>query len=84
MGILELSNELADIVDNARELPVGDREVELRLIAVRACQEIVEKAKEKHAGYKDIKEFNEMMLDYYLWLKGRKTQREIKRGAHFL
>jgi hypothetical protein len=58
---------LAQLVDEAKELPVGDQEVELRLVAVRACQELVEKAKEK---FMDVKEFNEMMLDYYLWLLG--------------
>jgi len=75
-GILQLSRDLADHIDSAAPLPPGDKEVELRLCAVHACELIVKSAKQQN------KEWTTGSLDHYLWYKGKDQEngfRQVER-----
>ncbi|EGC29356.1 hypothetical protein DICPUDRAFT_51328 [Dictyostelium purpureum] len=66
-GILKLSKELEEKLDNGGELLPGNDEVELRVQAIQASIEIVEMSKTRPDNF--IK--NSLELDYYLWTKGK-------------
>lgn len=68
LGILELSESLSKTIDEGTVLPVGDQEVELRALAIVACDMIVSKAKEH---FPEETNFDAMTLDYYLWTVGK-------------
>ncbi len=61
-GVLVLSEELAARVDAGKVLPVGEEEVELRLVAVEACERIAA------ASGLDTRR-----LDLYLWELGKQV-----------
>ncbi|KAL6076446.1 Queuosine salvage protein [Balamuthia mandrillaris] len=80
-GVLELSEELAAHVDHKTVLKPGDREVELRCVAIHACEEIVKlwKAKSGAEGGQPI-QLNAMLLDYFLWEMGKQGHfRKVER-----
>jgi len=64
-GILKFSKSLEEHIDSGLPLPPGEEEVELRLMAVHACELILQSAKLKNLGW------NSGDLDYYLWNKGK-------------
>ncbi len=74
MGVLELSETLANKVDSATPLTSGStEEIELRATAIIACDEIAKKAKSKFTNTNNNNEvlFYCMQLDYYLWTIGK-------------
>ncbi|KAF2071548.1 hypothetical protein CYY_007147 [Polysphondylium violaceum] len=76
-GILELSPSLAAHIDSSKELESGDQETELRILAIQACNEMMEIVKTRPQN-SFIK--NSLELDYYLWTKGKdKEFREAER-----
>ncbi len=80
--MLELSESLSAKVDSNEDLPRGDGEVELRCVAIAACDEIVETWKRERQAASEGAELNSMKLDFYLWAKGKEEGfRSIARHA---
>jgi hypothetical protein len=84
LNILQVvDKDLEQLIAKRQNLDSGDdREIELRLCAVYACELIVRRARSK--GF----HFNEMDLDYYLWLKGkepgfRNFERHYTKNTYF-
>jgi hypothetical protein len=68
-GVLVFAPELAARVDAGKVLPAGDEEVELRLVAVEACERLL-----KASG------ISTRRLDLYLWELGKEAPfRELNR-----
>jgi hypothetical protein len=61
-GVLVLAPELAERVDAGKVLPAGDEEVELRLVAVEACERLA-----KASG------LSTRRLDLFLWELGKEA-----------
>lgn len=72
LGILEYDMELKKHIERASVLESGDDEVELRAVAVEACERIVA-AMKNHEKFKD-EGINALYLDYYLWSVGKDTK----------
>ncbi|ELR20174.1 uncharacterized protein ACA1_116450 [Acanthamoeba castellanii str. Neff] len=82
LGVLELSESLSTKMDANEDLPRGDSEVELRCVAIAACDEIVETWKRERQAASEGVELNSMKLDFYLWAKGKEEGfRSIARHA---
>jgi len=84
VGILELSEELRSKVDAKEELPKGNAEVELRCVAIAACDAIVASWNERRAKEPALEpvELDTMKLDLYLWNKGKEEGfRTVERHA---
>lgn len=63
LGIVRVTDELAELIDSRKELPPDAREVALRAAGVHACEKIVAAAGGKFATAAD--------LDYALWKLGK-------------
>ena len=75
-GILKLSESLSKRIDHSETLPPGDEEVELRALAVNACEKIVSVLKSRPVP------IVAMDLDFYLWCKGKDpTYRSVERHS---
>lgn len=79
-----MSDKLANIVDNGNELEIGEMEIELRICAIEACEQIV---KAVHDTYPN-QHFSCLELDYFLWTIGkdpeyRSLERHYTRGTIF-
>jgi hypothetical protein len=82
LGVLELSEALSAKVDANEDLPKGDGEVELRSVAIAACDAIVAAWKARQEKEGSAVELNSMKLDFYLWGKGKEEGfRSVARHA---
>ncbi|EFA79439.1 hypothetical protein PPL_07857 [Heterostelium album PN500] len=83
-GILEVSKELEEWLDSGKELPAGDREIELRSLAIHACHLLTERARLQNHEFIG----NDMKFDYFLWTKGkdgefRKVERHYTKSIYY-
>jgi len=77
-GILELSTDLKEHIDNKIDLPRSDNEVELRVQAIVASDMIIKRAKTM-SKFSSM-HINSLVLDYYLWTKGKDPEfRSVER-----
>jgi hypothetical protein len=98
LGILTLDSDLASQIDGQQELEAGEAEVELRALAIEACEEIIqawrahtEKARSAETQPKELIALPaapSVELDYFLWKKGkddafRSVERHYTRNTHF-
>lgn len=70
LNILVVDESLAKHIDEGKILQTGDDEVELRMVAIQACEKMVEKMEGKISTRK---------LDMYLWRLGKEKE---FRGKH--
>eukprot|EP01087_Luapelamoeba_hula_P010305 TRINITY_DN2724_c1_g1_i1.p1 TRINITY_DN2724_c1_g1~~TRINITY_DN2724_c1_g1_i1.p1 ORF type:complete len:383 (+),score=75.53 TRINITY_DN2724_c1_g1_i1:31-1149(+) len=85
-GILELSASLAEHIDAKKDLPAGRQEIELRCVAIAACQDIIDALNNNNnkthttdsspsstssASSSSSEPLSQMMLDYFLWAQGK-------------
>jgi len=73
LGILHLSDSLAQKVDNGELLPAhSEEEIELRVLSIQACEKIIETLREQHKDAREL--FVPAQLDYYLWTVGKEPE----------
>lgn len=68
-GILKYSKSLEETIDSAIILEPSEEEVELRSIAIFACQELCKECQKNFPERKN--RLTEMHIDFYMWCKGK-------------
>src|SRR3989338_4394636 len=72
LGILKYSEELAELVDNWKEIPKDSQmEIEIRMATVAACDMLLKGINFHRHEYKGIEPINICHLDYWLWKMGK-------------
>ena len=72
IGVMELTRDLAEKINERRWLQAGSREeTEMRVVTVAACDILIEKVRQNKG------EIDALHLDYWLWKKGFENEPKI-------